>query len=177
MNPKLCMTAAGVLLHEGQVLLVKHKKLGIWLNPGGHIEQDELPHHAAEREFFEETGVRVEAYDFSPHLAQKKADTSFFIPNPLTTNVHWICKENYEARCAQGAEYQRNAVWSKGCEKHCNFLYLVRPTGDLTYTQNEAESDGIGWFTQSNIHTLKTHDNIRTELELAFNLFDHQEKC
>lgn len=170
MKPKLCMTAAGVLLHEGKALLVKHKKLGIWLNPGGHIEQDELPHHAAEREFFEETGVRVEAYDLSPHHTHKKADTSFFIPNPIATNVHWICKENFDARCAQGVEYQKDAIWSNGCEQHCNFLYLVRSTGDIKYVQNEAESDGIGWFDRLAIPTLKTHDNIRIELELAFNL-------
>lgn len=36
--------------------------MGIWLNPGGHIESGELPHEAAEREFYEETGVFVEAY-------------------------------------------------------------------------------------------------------------------
>jgi 8-oxo-dGTP pyrophosphatase MutT (NUDIX family) len=41
------------------VLLHLHRKLGMWLPPGGHIERDELPDDAAVREVFEETGLRV----------------------------------------------------------------------------------------------------------------------
>src|ERR687894_345598 len=37
-----------------------HRKLGMWLPPGGHIERDELPDEAAVREVLEETGVEVE---------------------------------------------------------------------------------------------------------------------
>jgi 8-oxo-dGTP pyrophosphatase MutT (NUDIX family) len=40
------------------ILLVKHKGLGVWLPPGGHVEEDELPHIAALREAFEETGMQ-----------------------------------------------------------------------------------------------------------------------
>jgi 8-oxo-dGTP pyrophosphatase MutT (NUDIX family) len=40
------------------ILLVLHKKLGIWVQPGGHIEaSDELAVQAARREVLEETGV------------------------------------------------------------------------------------------------------------------------
>ena len=55
------MTASGFLVHNGKVLLIKHKKLGYWLAPGGHVEEDELPHEAAEREVWEETGLKVKA--------------------------------------------------------------------------------------------------------------------
>ncbi|MDQ5951652.1 MAG: hypothetical protein QG639_933, partial [Patescibacteria group bacterium] len=57
----ICLTVAGVLFYQRKVLLVKHKRLQIWLAPGGHIEDNELPHQAAEREFWEETGVKVKA--------------------------------------------------------------------------------------------------------------------
>lgn len=51
---------------RGRVLLHPHRKLGIWLPPGGHVEPDEIPDEAAVREVLEETGVRVElAGDFA----------------------------------------------------------------------------------------------------------------
>ena len=41
------------------MLLHKHKKLGRWFPPGGHVEPDELPDDAAVREVLEESGVPV----------------------------------------------------------------------------------------------------------------------
>lgn len=46
-------------LHEGSVALVRHKRLGVWLQPGGHIEPGELTWEAAVRESREETGLDV----------------------------------------------------------------------------------------------------------------------
>lgn len=43
--------------HGGQVLLVKHKRLGAWLPVGGEIEPGETPFEAAVRELREETGL------------------------------------------------------------------------------------------------------------------------
>ena len=53
-------TVAVFVVWEGKVLLHRHRKLGMWLPPGGHIERDELPDDAAVREVLEETGVEVE---------------------------------------------------------------------------------------------------------------------
>ena len=53
-------TVAVFVVWEGRVLLHLHRKLGMWLPPGGHIERDELPDDAAVREVLEETGVEVE---------------------------------------------------------------------------------------------------------------------
>src|ERR1700686_4071276 len=52
-------TVAVFVVHRGRVLLHFHRKLGKWLPPGGHIEDNELPDEAAVREVFEETGVRA----------------------------------------------------------------------------------------------------------------------
>ena len=52
-------TVAVFVVHAGRVLLHYHRKLGRWLPPGGHIEDDELPDHAALREVLEETGIRA----------------------------------------------------------------------------------------------------------------------
>jgi 8-oxo-dGTP pyrophosphatase MutT (NUDIX family) len=43
--------------HQGDVLLIKHKRLGVWLPVGGEIEPGETPAEAAARELREETGL------------------------------------------------------------------------------------------------------------------------
>jgi 8-oxo-dGTP pyrophosphatase MutT (NUDIX family) len=53
-------TVAVFVVWDGKVLLHRHRKLGMWLPPGGHIEEGELPDEAAVREVWEETGVRIE---------------------------------------------------------------------------------------------------------------------
>ena len=56
--------AAGVLVeHEGNVLLVHHRKFGaydFWVAPGGGAEGSEDLRAAARREVFEECGLHVE---------------------------------------------------------------------------------------------------------------------
>lgn len=53
-------TVAVFVVHNDHVLLHKHRKLGLWLPPGGHIEPNELPDEAALREVEEESGLVVE---------------------------------------------------------------------------------------------------------------------
>lgn len=43
--------------HAGEVLLVRHRRLGTWLPVGGEIEPGETPAEAAVRELYEETGL------------------------------------------------------------------------------------------------------------------------
>ena len=44
------VSARGVILHE-------HKLLGIWVQPGGHVDAGETPEEACVRETMEETGL------------------------------------------------------------------------------------------------------------------------
>lgn len=41
-----------------KVLVILHKRLGVWLPPGGELHEGETPLEAATRELFEETGLR-----------------------------------------------------------------------------------------------------------------------
>ena len=43
--------------HRGEILLVLHTRLGLWLPVGGELELGETPLEAARRELFEETGL------------------------------------------------------------------------------------------------------------------------
>lgn len=59
-HEKIDFTASVFIVHEGKVLLHKHKKLGLWLQPGGHIELEDGPVETAIREVQEETGLDIE---------------------------------------------------------------------------------------------------------------------
>lgn len=59
----LITPAACAIIHNerGEVLLLKRHDDGKWDPPGGHIDPDETPALAAERETLEETGLVVRA--------------------------------------------------------------------------------------------------------------------
>lgn len=168
-NAKLCYTVAGVLIHEEKVLLIKHKKAGFWMPPGGHVDENELPHVASEREFWEETGIKVRAVDVYESIESTETE---YLPNPFATNLHWISKENYEQRLASDYPEQRvtSEKWKQGCEQHYCFVYFVEPVGHLNFKQNVEETDGIGWFTLEELDDLEMSEDIRAELRLAFKI-------
>lgn len=65
-HERIDFTASVFVVHEGKVLLHKHKKLGLWLQPGGHIELEDDPNEAAIREMQEETGLDIELVGSRP---------------------------------------------------------------------------------------------------------------
>lgn len=48
---KTDLVIGAFLIHNNKVLLIHHKKLNLWLPPGGHIEKNETPDDAVKREF------------------------------------------------------------------------------------------------------------------------------
>lgn len=53
------VTASAFVISARGVILHRHKRLGIWVQPGGHIDPGETPEEAALRETREETGLSV----------------------------------------------------------------------------------------------------------------------
>ena len=53
------VTASAIVVGPRGTILHLHKRLGLWLQPGGHIEAGESPADAARREAEEETGLPV----------------------------------------------------------------------------------------------------------------------
>ena len=53
------LTAAGLVVDPSitSMLLIHHRGLGRWLQPGGHVDRGEAPWDAAHREVAEETGL------------------------------------------------------------------------------------------------------------------------
>ena len=57
------VTGSGLIVGRRGIVLLRHRRLGIWVQPGGHLDAGETPWAAARRESAEETGLTVELAD------------------------------------------------------------------------------------------------------------------
>ena len=111
-------TATGYLVHQNYVYLHWHKKVNMWLPPGGHIEDNEDPLQAVTREVFEETGLE-------PVILETEHTMSFKYPQ-LITAPRYIIEEDIN-----DLEF--------GPHKHIDFIYYCRPKDGI-------EGINYGWI-------------------------------
>lgn len=83
MTPKH-FVATGFVVRDGKTLLLWHHKMGMWLPPGGHIDEGELPEEALLREIREETGLEAEILsERRPGSPEGGRVRNLFIPNQI----------------------------------------------------------------------------------------------
>ena len=63
------VTGSALIVGRRGIVLLLHRRLGIWVQPGGHVDAGELPWEAAVREATEETGLPVRPLADPPELA------------------------------------------------------------------------------------------------------------
>jgi 8-oxo-dGTP diphosphatase len=127
-------TASGIVLADQQVLLVEHRKLGMWLYPGGHIEPDEDPVQAVLREVAEETGLACRIVT-APQFVHPAATV---LPAPFTILVHDIPAN------AQTPLHQ-----------HIDLVYVLAPERGQATPQLE-EVTGCRWVPLAGVADLHT---------------------
>lgn len=152
-NAKKCYTCAGHLVEDEKILLIHHRMLDIWLSPGGHVDENELPHVCAEREFQEETGIKVKAISAENIF---KGIESEFLPNPIYMNLHWINKPDQDK--------YRSASSGKRCEQHYVVAYYVKRVGQEKNHKKDAGVKDMKWFTRKELDMINTSEDIRQEL-------------
>ena len=62
------VTGSAILVGRRGVVLHRHRRLGLWLQPGGHLDPGGTPADAARREAREETGLTVHHPSDGPRL-------------------------------------------------------------------------------------------------------------
>jgi 8-oxo-dGTP pyrophosphatase MutT (NUDIX family) len=63
------ITGSAFIVGRRGIVLLRHRRLGIWVQPGGHVDPGETPWDAARREATEETGLPVRFLGAPPELA------------------------------------------------------------------------------------------------------------
>ena len=126
-NPRGHLTASALLLDGSgeRVLLVQHRALGRWLQPGGHLEAgDACLWAAACREAREETGVQA--------------------LTPLLDRVLDIDSHAIPARPAKG----------EAAHTHHDFLFAARVSAVQGLYAQVDEVEAVRWFTWAEVEAL-----------------------
>lgn len=136
-------TVATFVLHQGKVLLLWHKKLQMWLPPGGHIEPGELPDEAAVREVKEESGLDVVLLS-QPALPPLPGPRQLARPEGI--QLEQI-----------GPDHQ-----------HIDLIYFARPA-DPTAVKPVAnlEVERVGWYGRDQLDQIPVTEEVRAWIEKA----------
>lgn len=118
-------------------LLVHHRKLGRWLQPGGHTDGDADILSAALREAREETGLEdLRIVDGGPKST------------PLDLDVHEI-----------PARYDADGALIEDAHEHHDVRVLIIAEGDLT-PRASLESHAVGWFAPDELASVTNEESV-----------------
>lgn len=150
------ITATVYILEDKRVLLIYHKKLQKWLPPGGHLESNELPSEGAIREAREETGLDIELIPQENIWILPRWNGRSF-ERPYMCLLEHIPEHN-----------------GHPAHEHIDFIYLGRPIGG-SLKHNGDETDGLCWFTLSEIEKLERDIEIFDETyQVITHLIQHK---
>jgi 8-oxo-dGTP pyrophosphatase MutT (NUDIX family) len=134
-------TATAFVYWQGKTLLHQHKKLGLWLPCGGHIEAHELPDDAAVREVFEESGVEIELVGERTLAIDKPKQ----LIRPRGIQLELI-HEGHE---------------------HIDLIYFAKPVAGYTGFLH-GNDPTLGWYNPKDLQSLNLTEEIRAWTVLVF---------
>ncbi len=137
MIPKreFCASAYVIDPSTKKILLVRHKDYDRWIQPGGHIEEGEIPEETAVRETFEETGIKIKIL-----------------------GDHFPREEDY----IRPLGIQRNR--SSNGETFIDMIYPAIPIHNTEPKLNEESSD-IKWFSREELENISVFNDIKITMD------------
>lgn len=152
---KKCLVAGTLIFtRDGKrVLLIRHRKLGVWIYPGGHLEKSETPLECAIREAKEETGASFNVISTSSVDIQSSAVKT--MPQPLI-----IMNEIVPYKMAP--------------HQHFDIIYLG--VADKMKIRKNNESTECRWVEKDKIVSLETYENVKRIIEYGFEIYRHLSK-
>ena len=133
-------TASAYILNKAKdsICLHKHKKLGSWFQPGGHIELHENPIESLQHELAEELGWTQADYEIVEVSDQPQPPRELVLPLPVHFNVHNFGDTNH---------------------KHIDLCFLVQAKRE-DFAPQEGESQEIEWFNSSKLQEFAQDNKI-----------------
>ena len=131
-----CASAYIVNPENKKVLLVKHKKYNKWLQPGGHIEDNETPEEAAVREVYEETGIKSTLV--GEHFPREDD-----LIRPL------------------GIQYNRK----DNGDRMVDIIYVGKPNNPEEPLKVSDESNDIGWFSRRELEEMSVFPDVKISFD------------
>lgn len=126
-------TATIYIVNDGATALHRHRRLGIRVPPGGHVDRDELPHEAGLREVREETGLDPALVD---ETANVEAPAGRVLPRPAHVMLYDI---NVHPNGHVG-------------HQHIDQIYYARvESREIDPAPGEAGSEVWNWFTKADL--------------------------
>ena len=146
-NHKKHFTATGYTVNKDRtkMLLVHHKGLSKWLPPGGHIEENEVPHEAAIREVYEETGISAAPILEDEHDLQLRNITEAQIPRPYALMYQIIPESKKDVE-----------------HIHLDMVFLLEADDTAELTPQAREVHDVRWVAKSELLSeCDTFDAVR----------------
>lgn len=134
------LTATVFVVWRAQVLLHRHRTLGLWLPCGGHVEAHELPDDAAVREVREEAGIEVELV----------GERALAVEPP---------RQLLRPRGVQLESIRPG-------HEHIDLIYWGRPLEPYGGALGNGEA-GLGWYDADALARLELSDEVRAWTALA----------
>ena len=138
------LTVSAYIVYDDKILLMHHKKLGAWMQVGGHVELHEDTDEAIAREIEEECGVEVTFVEPIDHVT---LEGSKLLRLPHFMNLH---------------DYSPT-------HKHLDLAYVCLAKSSACRLAPE-EAREIGWFGREEFDRLNLFDGVRYFCEKALDI-------
>ena len=131
------ITSSVYVVYDNEVLLHRHKKYNILFLLGGKMSEEEVPHEAAIREVYEESGLEVELYNRECELDLRRV---IQLHSPMHTLLENVGNE----------------------VENIHFIYFARAFSNEVRPQKR-ESKELYWFAKEEFEsdgTIKPHVKV-----------------